>query len=453
MKNIRKKKKFTITTLGCKVNQYESEQIAKEMVAAGFRYLDTTLSLGDGQADLCIINTCTVTHKASMQSRQAIRQTIRKHPDAMVIVTGCYAQTEPDAIQKIEGVHHIIPHQEKNHIPAIATSFLNPITDSKGDSGLRGLQQPSFQLESPWVAGANKTRPFLKIQDGCDAFCSYCIVPHARGSSRSLDLKKVLEQLNHYKEGGYHEVVLTGIHLGRYGRDLHPSTTLFNLLKLATDQQCIDRLRLSSIEPLELSENIIRLVAESKNTQAEICRHFHIPLQSGDDRILKMMKRPYRRNAFKKLVLGIKKAIPDAGIGCDVLIGFPGETDAAFENTVELIRDLPLTYLHVFPFSPRKGTPANNFPNQIPRQVVKERCQQIRELGQNKRHAFLENQTGRSTMVLVENRRDRQTNRLKGITSNYVTVLMEGGDDLMNTFQEVHLIGLHDAQTMIGEPQ
>ena len=439
IKRYKKHLGFTITTLGCKVNQFESEQIAKELVDAGFNYIDTTLPPVDGQADLCIINTCTVTHKASMQSRQAIRQAIRKHPDAVVIVTGCYAQTEPDAIQKIEGVHHIVPHQDKSHIPIMATSLLKPTTDA----GVDGV--------SPWVAGANKTRPFLKIQDGCDAFCSYCIVPHARGTSRSVALKSVLEQLEQFKQDRYHEVVLTGIHLGRYGRDLQPPATLFDLLKQITGRQCIDRLRLSSIEPLELSGDIIRLVAGSKGTPGEICRHFHIPLQSGDDDILKKMNRPYRRKAFKELVLDINKVVPDAGIGCDVLIGFPGETDEAFENTYALIRELPLTYLHVFPFSPREGTPASGFPGQIPQQVVKERCRHIRELGQSKRRAFLDSQAGESAMVLVENKRDRRTGRLKGVSSNYITILVEGDDGLMNTFQEVQLTGLHDDQSMIGE--
>ncbi len=443
-------KKFTITTLGCKVNQYESEQIAKGLVGAGFKYLDTTLPLEDGLADLCIVNTCTVTHKASMQSRQAVRQAVRKHPDAVIIVTGCYAQTEPDAIRKIDGVHHIIPHKDKNRIPSLATSLLISKTAPQNDGHSHDLENTPIPLNAPWVAGANKTRPFLKIQDGCNAFCSYCIVPHARGSSTSAALKDVVEQLKLFKKGGYHEVVLTGIHLGRYGRDLSPPTTLFDLLKQIRSQPCMDRLRLSSIEPLELTRGIIQLVAESQGGAGEICRHFHIPLQSGDNAILNKMNRPYRRETFKELVLGINSVLPDAGIGCDVLIGFPGETDEAFENTFQLIRELPLTYLHVFPFSSREGTPASRFPGKVPQPVVKERCSLARELGQSKKTAFLSGQAGRSGTVLVENRRDRRTSRLKGVTSNYITVLMDGGDDLMNTFQEVRLIGLHDDQTMIG---
>jgi len=451
VKKTSKQTKFTITTLGCKVNQYESEQIAKGLMDAGFIYLDAALGLEQIRADLCIINTCTVTHKASMQSRQAVRQAIRKHPEAVIIVTGCYAQTEPEAIQKIKGVHHIIPHRDKDRIPALAASLLKTTTARKIDSNTDDFKNMAIPLTSPKVTGANKTRPFLKIQDGCDAFCSYCIVPHARGSSRSMAPTDVWEQLRLFKKGGYCEVVLTGIHLGRYGRDLSPPTTLFELLEQIRQRNLMDRLRLSSIEPLELTRDIIQLVADSEGTDSEICRHFHIPLQSGDDAVLKKMKRPYKRKVFKDLVLAIKKDLPNAGIGCDVLIGFPGESEEAFENTFHLIQELPITYLHVFPFSPREGTPANRFPDKVPQQVVKERCSRVRELGRNKRKAFLNSQTGSSTKVLVENRRDRRTGRLKGIAANYITVLVEGSDELMNTFQNVRLTGLHDDQTMIGQ--
>jgi len=450
MKEINEKRRFTITTLGCKVNQYESEQIAKGLVDEGFTYLDAALTVEDKPADLCIINTCTVTHKAAMQSRQAIRQAIRNHPGALIMVTGCYAQTEPAAIKKIEGVHHIIPHREKDRIPTLAFSLFETETIKKSAVTSDTSGDTTIPLKFPWVAGANKTRPFLKIQDGCDAFCSYCIVPHARGSSRSMTAEDVLKQLKAYHQNGFHEVVLTGIHLGRYGRDLLPPTTLFDLLKLIQSRRSIGRLRLSSIEPLELTRDIIQMVDGSQGAAGGICRHFHIPLQSGDNAILKKMNRPYRREIFKKLVLDIKEILPDAGIGCDILIGFPGETDDAFENTYQLIRDLPLTYLHVFPFSAREGTPASRFPGKVPDQVIKARCRAMRELGQNKRKAFLNSQEGHRATVLVENRRDRGTGQLKGITSNYITVLMEGDDHLMNTFQEVRLNGLHDDQTMTG---
>ena len=447
-----KKKRFTITTLGCKVNQYESEQIAQGLKDAGFVLLDPSESTGSGPAGLCIINTCTVTQKASMQSRQAVRQAVRNHPGAVIIVTGCYAQTEPEAIQEIEGVDHIVPHREKGRIPALAASLM----DSGAHPGQgRRISRPAHAaacaLNTAPSAGTGKTRPFLKIQDGCDAFCTYCIVPYARGASRSMTPKDVLEQLTLYQGGGFHEVVLTGIHLGHYGHDLTPPTTLFDLLRQIKERQSIERLRLSSIEPLELNDDIIRLASEHRGTAGEVCQHFHIPLQSGDNAILNKMNRPYKRNDVRDLILHINKVIPDAGIGCDVLIGFPGETDAAYHNTLQLIRDLPLTYLHVFPFSPREGTPAARFTDRVPVQKIKERCREIRELGWLKRKAFMSGQTGASATVLVENRRDRQTGHLKGIADNYTAVLLAGGDELMNSFQRVNLTGLHDAQTMIGK--
>jgi threonylcarbamoyladenosine tRNA methylthiotransferase MtaB len=450
VKKKRNFKTFTITTLGCKVNQYESEQIARGLVEAGFVYQDTALPSHDDPADLCIINTCTVTQKASMQSRQAVRQAVRNQPDAVIIVTGCYAQTEPAAIRKIEGVHHIIPHREKDRIPALSASLLETSTAQKTDALSPDPGDAAAPLTFSWIAGANKTRPFLKIQDGCDAFCSYCIVPHARGNSRSMAADDVLAQLDRFREGGFHEVVLTGIHLGRYGQDLSPPTTLGDLLHRALGRQCVRRLRLSSIEPLELTPDIIHLTAQSDHAASQICRHFHIPLQSGDDTILEKMNRPYRREDFKALVGAIKQALPDAGIGCDVLIGFPGETDEAFENTRRLIRELPLTYLHVFPFSARQGTPASRFPGKVPQQLVKERCRRMRELGQSKRRAFMDSHRGREAVVLVENRRHRQTGLLKGVTSNYISVLLEGGDERMNTFQCVRLTGLHGNQAMVG---
>jgi len=442
------KKTFTITTLGCKVNQYESDVIAKGLENSGFKRLRS--SRGIEHPDVCIVNTCTVTQKASMQSRQTIRQLVRKHPDALMIVTGCYAQTEPDVLRKIDGVHQVVGHRDKHRIPAMLSSPHTLFDDLSKDIE-KNAGPHHFSKSTPLTAASGRTRPFLKIQDGCDAFCTYCIVPHARGSSRSMPVKSVLSHITGIKTAGFHEVVLTGIHLGRYGLDLDPPTTLYSLLNQIRKEKQIDRLRLSSIEPVELSSDIIGLAAESENRGGEICRHFHIPLQSGDDAILKRMSRPYRRDTFEKLVGTIKKSIPDAGIGADVLIGFPGETDEAFEQTYSLIDNLPLTYLHVFPFSSREGTPASRFTDKIPDPFIKERCSRIRQLGLRKKHAFYSSLVGCSYSVLIENRRDRQTNLLKGITTNYVPVLIEGSDDLMNTFQEIRIEECGSDNVVAGE--
>ncbi len=439
-------KKFTITTLGCKVNQYESELMARRLTSAEGQDPCWTRTDKRDASDLCIINTCTVTHKASMQSRQAVRQAIRNNPGARIIVTGCYARTEPEELRKIDGVGDIISGEDTLDIAGVIQGSDKETTPRAPGEIARGPEKDASPPYDP-VRPGGRTRPFLKIQDGCDAFCTYCIVPHARGRSRSTPLETALDQVSQLARAGYREVVLTGIHLGCYGQDLSPGASLLELLKRIHGSGAIHRARLSSIEPRELSDEIIDLVAESnaplgkgeERPRTRICPHFHIPLQSGDDDILGRMHRPYTRAVFKELVSKIHHRLPDASIGADVLIGFPGETDAAFENTRSLIRELPLRYLHVFPFSSRKGTPAHGWPDKIPDPVIKERCRQMRSIGQMKKTEFYERFVGETLEVLVEGRRDRVSGLLKGVTPNYLTVLVPGEDDLKNTLVNVRI--------------
>ncbi|MDD4071142.1 MAG: tRNA (N(6)-L-threonylcarbamoyladenosine(37)-C(2))-methylthiotransferase MtaB [Desulfobacterales bacterium] len=420
--------KYQITTLGCKVNQCESEALAHHLSQSGWNS-----SQADDQVNVCIINTCTVTQKASMQSRQAIRQAVRANPDALIIVTGCYAQTEPDAIRKIQGVDYIIGNSDKHNIPRILSGSLEApasATCQCHDISTERRFQPL-----PDISIGTRTRPFLKIQDGCNNFCTYCIVPFARGRSRSMPPEDVLSQIRKLKQSGYREVVLTGIHLGCYGLDLSPDTSLLSLIRRIEESGCIDRVRLSSIEPHELSPDIIRLVSVSEM----FCRHFHIPLQSGDDRILKRMHRPYTRSFFKNLVFQIHELMPDAAIGVDTLIGFPGENPEAFENTYSLIQELPVSYLHVFPFSSRKNTPAARFPDKVPPGEIKNRCRLMRELGNRKKTRFLENLVGTQTRILVEEKTDTKTGLMKGMSSNYIPVLFTGEDHFKNKIITVRL--------------
>jgi len=419
--------KFTITTLGCKVNQSESDAIAHQLKNSGYYPAHPK-----EKADLCIINTCTVTQKASMQSRQAVRQAIRSNPGARIIVTGCYAQTEPDEIDKIDGIHHIIGHTDKLKIPDMVLS------KEKGPYPHLIRQnifsEHNFEQTSAAVSG-NRTRPFLKIQDGCNSFCTYCIVPYARGCSRSMRIENVLENIKQFKQAGYREVVLTGVHLGAYGIDLSPKTGLTELLHRICESNPIDRVRLSSIEPHELTDDLIQLVAK-----ADIfCDHFHIPLQSGDDLILKKMHRPYTRSLFKNQIIKINELLPDAAIGVDTLIGFPGETEKAFENTYSLIDELPVTYLHVFPFSARKSTPANSYPQQVDSKTIKARCEKMRSLGHAKKRDFYKKFTGKKVEILIEGKRDKSTGLLKGISSNYIPVHVNGDDNLKNTRVQVRI--------------
>jgi threonylcarbamoyladenosine tRNA methylthiotransferase MtaB len=420
-------KRFTIITLGCKVNRAESDAISE-----GLSGPDWQPVARPEEADLCVINTCTVTQKAATQSRQAVRQVIHANPGACVVATGCYAATDPEALARIKGLDYIVGSDGKQRLPEMmrcvdARKCTCPASSSAGAST---PHQPQAEAGAP---ASGRTRPFLKIQDGCDAFCAYCIVPYARGTSRSVAFQSVLEALARLASLGFKEAVLTGIHLGCYGKDLEPPSGLIELMKAVEALDIPLRVRLSSIEPLELSEDIIALVAGSRR----FCRHFHIPLQSGDAGVLKRMGRPYTPEDFAQRAASVRRLMPDAAIGADVMAGFPGETNAAFENTCRLIEELPLSYLHVFPFSARPGTAAWDFPDKVPAGIIKERCRRLRRLGSLKRLDFHRGFIGRTVEVLVEQRRDPKNGLLKGISSNYLPVLFEGDDRAMNRLVRV----------------
>ncbi len=432
--------RFTIATLGCKVNTAESEVLAGELVRAGW------VPAEKGEAvDLCIVNSCAVTGKAAMQSRQAIRRIRRSHPRARIVVTGCYAQIDPEAVAGIEGVSFVVGTGGKPGLVDLLPSLReeSPGAERAAGDGLPPLEAPRA------LPSGGRTRPFLKIQDGCDNRCTYCIVPLARGPSRSLPTDAAVAALRALGRAGYREVVLTGIHLGAFGLDLPEPTDLGALMDRIAAERPVERVRLSSIEPNELAPGWVDRVAGN----GIFCRHFHLPLQSGDPGILRRMGRPYDPDLFAERVHAIRARIPDAAIGTDVLVGFPGESEAAFANTLEVVDSLPLTYLHVFPFSPRKGTPAFGFPGRVAPEVLKDRCRRVRRLGQEKRAAFLARQVGRELEVLVEHRRDRQTGMLKGVSTNYQTVLIDGGDHLRNRNVRVRAASVFDHRSLLAVPQ
>ena len=384
------------------------------------------------KSDLLIINTCAVTSKASMQSRQAIRKLIRENPDAKIVVTGCHAQTEPDIIGKIDQVDHIVCHNDKTRIADYIDDLIyneNFCNDSK--TSPFQFKKPDFQKTARFhsfshTVKGHMTRAYLKIQDGCNAFCTYCIVPYARGSSVSMNKDEVFKHLRELGEAGFKEVILTGINLGAYGRDFKPQSSLFELLEEIDRQRPVHRIRLSSIEPCEINEDLIKLAGP----EHIMCDHFHIPLQSGDDDILKKMNRPYDRAFFKELIQRIHTALPFAGIGLDILIGFPSETEQQFQNTYELIESLPVSYLHIFPFSARKGTPAWHFKGKIDESIIRERCAMMRSLDKAKRKAFFRANLTKKCEAVVLHERDANTGMLKAVTSNYLTVHLKGAPDL-----------------------
>ena len=431
-------KHFNVITMGCKVNQCESAALEHLLEASGL-----VRGTSESQPDLVVINTCTVTGKAAMQSRQAIRQAGRKYPHAQIVVTGCYAQTAPEEIARIEDVDCIVGHADKLKIPEIIRRPPPPAT------GGSLMHQDIMLVRNfdalPSVVSEYRTRAFLKIQDGCNTFCTYCIVPHARGRSRSMPPADVLGHLNSLAEKSYREVVLTGIHLGAYGKDLEPQSSLKKLLEMTASQSAPNRVRLSSIEPTEVDPEIVSMMA---GTGSCLCPHFHIPLQSGDDGILKRMGRPYDRRQFSGTIREIHSRLPYAAIGVDVLVGFPGESDGAFGRTMDLIEELPISYLHVFPFSPRKGTPAAGFGGRIPERIIKERCKRLRRLGDEKRRHFYCANIGREIDLLIENADNQGA---AGLSENYIPVSIPAVEQSENMIIKVRIDKVTADLTVTGK--
>ena len=402
---------FAIATLGCKVNQFESEALTFSLEQHGYRFIPF------GQpADVTIINTCTVTHRADFQSRQMIRRALRSNPNSLLIVTGCYAQVEPNALAEIRGVTYLIGNREKGRILDL---LLRMERGELPRIQVADIGEETLFTEIPLHTFRHHTRAFLKIQDGCNGTCSYCIVPRARGRSRSLSPGRILEELRTLKERGFKEVVLTGIHIGAYGLDLTPPSSLETLLKRLECSETPDRIRLSSLEPGDFSPGLVSVLSQS----TRVCPHLHVPIQSGNDAILRGMNRDYDSSFVRHLIQELHERIIDVCIGADVIVGFPGETEEQFEKTQELIEMLPLSYLHVFPFSKRKGTPASQFAQQVDSATIKNRAEILRGLGRQKRQTFCHQFLNRELSVLVEDRQDKLTGAWRGLSRNYISVM------------------------------
>lgn len=406
------KMKAGLATLGCKVNQCDTAALARDLQSADF-----VLVPFNGFADVYIINTCTVTAFADFQARQLIRRARRANPEARIVVTGCYAQTQAQELSAIEDVSFIVGNDQKHRIVEL---LAQSIPDSQRIFASDVLVQKQFPSASaPKLAG--RTRAFFKIQDGCDAFCSYCIVPFARGKSRSMPVRQVLENIRDFIGQGYREIVLTGIHLGYYGQDLEEPADLTATLEAILSQNPGVRFRLSSIEPNEISDAFLHLFGRHGN----LCPHLHIPLQSGADSILKAMKRRYDAASYQALVEKALLAEQDIAIGIDVMVGFPGESEKEFGQTVKLLEDLPAAYLHVFPYSERPGTAALTIEPKVPEKIKKDRAAVLRDLGAKKRETFSRRFLGKTLPVLVEHTRDKKTGLIKGFSHNYLPVLLD----------------------------
>lgn len=425
-------KTAAITTLGCKVNQFESAAFASGFEKNGLEMVSFSKA-----ADIYVINSCAVTGKAAAQSRQMIRRALRMNPDARIIVTGCYAQVASQEV--LEVTDHpicIVGNDNKHLLVEIAlSSKLCDLEIYMGD-----MSRKKQICDLPVRRFAGRTRAYLKIQDGCNNFCSYCIVPYARGRVRSLEPARVLAQIAHFVKSGYRELVLTGIHVGMYGQDLGEGHSLLALVRSILQQPHEQlRYRISSLEPGELSNELLSCLAESKSFMP----HFHLPLQSGDPEILRRMNRKYTVAEFAAVVGRILQALPAAAIGLDVLTGFPGEDEAMFQNTVALIEQLPIAYLHVFPYSKRPGTVAATMPDQVATPVKEERVGLLKELDHKKRTAFYSRQVGTVHQVLAEARKN-QFKMMKGFTENYVPVFFQAPMVMENQVVEVRIDRIMD---------
>jgi threonylcarbamoyladenosine tRNA methylthiotransferase MtaB len=435
------KGRLAIVTLGCKVNQFESEAMAEALEGEGWE----VVPFGP-EVDCTIINTCVVTGRAEADSRRWIHRARRANPKGLVVAVGCFPQIDPHGIISL-GVDGVAGNQEKAGIAEIVEEI---------QRGEGSVTEPVIKIgdvmgaEAPPALEATRfrrhTRAFLKIQDGCNARCSYCIVSLARGRSRSITPASVLASLKELKEAGYQEVVLAGIHLGAYGLDLDPRTTLLELLEQIETGETPPRIRLSSLEPLEVTPELVAFISSSQ----KICPHLHLPLQSGADEVLERMNRPYTRAFFRDLVLDISERMPHAAIGADVMVGFPGEDEEAFGQTYDLLKELPLSYLHCFPFSSRPGTEAARMSGQVGELVKKERAQILRGLSREKRRAFYSRFIDQPLNLLIEHRREK--GMLRGISRNYIFCLVEGADEMMGREVEGVLLAVQ-GERGIGELQ
>jgi threonylcarbamoyladenosine tRNA methylthiotransferase MtaB len=430
---------FYIEQFGCRATQADAAAIERQLRDRGLSAATESTS-----ADVVIVNTCTVTAAADAQARDAIRKLHAQNPSAQVIATGCYAQHAPEELAQLPGVSWVVGNSHKPQIPQLIGSTLKTSSGKLakefvpasvlGHDNLSLLHGPAkiltgniFEqhelLAAPVIGGeGNHTRPVVKIQDGCNSRCAYCVIPFVRGRSRSLQPATVLDEIARLSSAGYREIVLSGINLGTYGRDLSPRIEFIELLQRILQETSVECLRISSIEPMDVTEDLIALFASTDR----IAQHFHMPLQSGCDRVLAAMHRWYRAEHYARRVEIIRDRLPHAAIGADVIAGFPGETDAEHAETVGFIERLPFTYLHVFSFSQRPGTRAAELPGHAPPQTVKSRARELRALGERKLNHFRQSQAGRELRVLTLRNERSWTNATPAISSNYLRISVPG---------------------------
>lgn len=431
--------KIAFYTLGCKVNQADTASMENLFLRSGHQLVSF-----DGEADVYIINTCVVTNTGQRKSRQTIHRAIRKNPNALIVVTGCYPQTAAEEVKAIAGVDMIIGNQDRAQIVQLVEERLAHRQTDTLDAVHKLTASTAFE---EMAAGdiTDKTRAFLKIQEGCNQFCTYCIIPYARGPLRSRSLESIRTETQRLISAGFKEIVLIGIHLGCYGKENPDGPTLYDAVKTVLDVPGVQRLRLGSLESVEVEPRLLTLMQED----ARFCRHLHLPLQSGCDKTLQAMHRPYTTAKFKTLLADIKTKVPDIAITTDVIVGFPGETEADFETTCKFAESCGFSKMHIFPFSARKGTPAEKFAGAVTEAVKKERADILGRIDETMHKTFLQAMVGQNAEVLFE--QPAGEDYFEGLTGNYQRVFVKsGGCNLGGEILPVKITAF-DGEKLLGE--
>lgn len=399
-------KTVAFTTLGCRVNQYDTDAMRGLFIQSGYTPVDF-----DEKADIYVINTCSVTNMGERKSRQLIRKAKRTNEDAYIIVTGCYAQLAPEAIATIDGVNLVIGTNNRHRVVELVEQLEST---EKQISIVRNIMEQATFEEMPLYGNEiDKARAFMKIQEGCNNYCTFCIIPYTRGKLKSRRVEDIVKEAKRLVEHGYHEIVLTGIHLGNYGIELLEKPNLAHVVKALLEIPGLERIRLGSIESVEVSEELVDLMAKDPR----FCTHLHLPLQAGSDHILKLMNRHYNLQEFKDLIARLRSRIPGLAITTDIIAGFPGETDEDFEETMRTVEEIGFTHIHAFPYSKREGTPAATMEDQVPEAVKKTRVALLNSLGQKGLQKFAEQMIGKPAEILIEREEDGY---YLGFTNEYI---------------------------------
>ena len=424
------------STLGCRLNQVESQELRGLLERAGFVAVD------DGApAEVYVVNTCTVTSRADFSDRQAIRRAHRGNPEALVVVTGCYAQTNPGAVARIPGVDLVVGNQDKYRLPELIGALVRTGRPALAVSPIGEAREIPA---APFSRMAGRARAFVKIQDGCQHRCAFCIVPAARGASRSREPEAVLAQVRALVEAGHGEVTLTGVDIGHYGSDRTPRTSLAALVRRVVEVPGLRWVRLSSVLPAYFTPELVEVVTGSDR----VAPHLHLPLQSGSDRVLRLMRRPYSVRMYRALVERLAGAVPGLGLGTDLIVGHPGEREEDFEATRLIAGELPFSYLHVFSYSDRKGTEAACLDGRVGPAVIRARSARLRELGRERSWRFRQGLLGQRREVVVLDRPDRASGLAVGLTSNYVEVRFPGPPDLGRRFATLRITEVSPHHTL-----